>query len=460
MQSAIEITTLTGVRLDVYSKETIEIKMGGISLLSLSQRTVSYTNTFSLPSTPINNSVFEYCAFPERINKPIVTVWIRKGFFEQKATLKVIEFDKEYKCSVSYDYEQTIKTLSEQNFYSLAQNGITTIISDTTEPTDEEILTAVSDIRNDGVLFSPFCYRWEVGNAAISVLSFLSRITAITGITFSGDSLSDLNLLNTFIFNKYVTFQYLHSELEGTYYILQNMPSSNIEFISCSDVLKSLSQILLFDVIITGNNIELKLLQSQLSGSAFYADGFEFSKELYSSYGLENTVTYKVDKTVNEMLASDTFTADGVGIKKALEIKSFIPKVYEDTTSAPYIKGGYDPKDTEASKEIIIMAGTTFTATLNFRMSWPAYSLSSIIGYQANGAEPLNIAPAYSDIMTPIFTSPVILKASKYFYAKDANTIITNRLITSVQMGGTYWVDDMAYNLSTGNSVMTLIKIR
>ena len=43
-----------GNKLDVSQEETIEINMGGISLLNLQQRTYTHTNSFSLPRTPNN----------------------------------------------------------------------------------------------------------------------------------------------------------------------------------------------------------------------------------------------------------------------------------------------------------------------------------------------------------------------------------------------------------------------
>ena len=103
MSQPISIYTTDGVRLDVLPEATIEVNMGGISLLDLSSRTATYTNSFSLPRTPINESVFEFASQPTRNNRPVINVLITKGLFQRNAVLKVLEFGSESKSSVSYD---------------------------------------------------------------------------------------------------------------------------------------------------------------------------------------------------------------------------------------------------------------------------------------------------------------------------------------------------------------------
>lgn len=461
MPSPINITTLSGVRLDVNPSATIELNMGGMSLLSLSDRTATYTNSFSLPRTPINEREFAFISQPTRNNKAVIDVYVTKGLLQKRAKLTVSEFNKEYKCTLSYDYENVIKKLSELNFYTLPEDGLITTIKETAPaPSADEVLLHISTLRNDGGLFSPFVYRSTVGNGAISVLSFLQRITDLTGITFSGDALSNTDLLKTLIFNKYVLFEY-RSTLPSIYgyNVIQKMPVDvEFDFISCADVLKALSQILLFDIKFNGMGCELKSLENAVKNTAINVEGFEFTKRIYSGYMFKNDITYKTDPTIDSYLGSDSFVGDGVGVKKAIEIKSFIPKTYENTYS-PFVRGGYDPKDADALKEIIIFAIENISATADFRMTWPEHSLTSSDSLVAYTALPLTIYPAYSNILTPIFTNPIILDATKWFDHFTANQIMESRVINSVQLGGRYWVDSMAYNITTGQSKMTLIKL-
>ena len=86
MQQAIDIRRASdGRRFDVYPNETIEVNMGGISLLKLADRTVSYTNSFKLPRTPNNEQIFEFASQPTRNNRPSIEVVITKGLFQKTA---------------------------------------------------------------------------------------------------------------------------------------------------------------------------------------------------------------------------------------------------------------------------------------------------------------------------------------------------------------------------------------
>jgi hypothetical protein len=65
----------------------------------------------------------------------------------------------------------------------------------------------------------------------------------------------------------------------------------------------------------------------------------------------------------------------------------------------------------------------------------------------------------YSTVLNSIFANPVIIEAAKWFDPLTANSVMTQRIIISVQLGGRYLVDTMAYDLQSGNSKMKLIKL-
>ena len=50
----IDIRTIDGVKVDMLAGETVEVVMGGFSLLDLSLRSANYTTSFKLPRTPAN----------------------------------------------------------------------------------------------------------------------------------------------------------------------------------------------------------------------------------------------------------------------------------------------------------------------------------------------------------------------------------------------------------------------
>lgn len=455
------IVRATGERIDVAATETIEVNMGGISLLSLGGRTQSYTNTFKLPRTPRNEVLFGFVSQPTRSNVAELDVVITKGLFYQEAKLKVTAFDESYSCTLSYDYEGVIAALAEQNFYTLPVDGKkTTIKEDAPEPTADVILAAVTAQTTDGTCFSPMMYRTDVSTntAAMSFYSFVERVQTLLGVTFAGDILSDDVVMSYMIFNKYITFTYSNSfpNPDG-YYFQQNIQSGDIDFKSCGEVLKALSQLCLFDVIINGTTITLKSVSSMQAGTPIAINGFTFSKDIYSGYGATSIVKYKVNETIPDTFGADTFPSNGVGETTALEMLSYIPINYANQVS-PNVRGGYNCSDSNALKEIIIMAAVGIEATSSYPMYWSTYSKTSSSSFSTITGNPIALGSVYS---TPLscMANPVILDANGYLNPLQAQQVIDTRLITSIQMGGTYWVDSMAYDLNSGRTKMKLIKL-
>jgi len=449
MQQAIDIRTLDGQRFDVYPNETIEVNMGGISLLNLADRTVSYTNSFKLPRTPNNEAIFQFASQPTRNDRPSIEVIISKGLFQKNATLKVKEFDGDYKCEVVYDSDILIEKLKNTNFYSLPLETIIHVFPP--DPTDKEILNKFCERTQTNRYFTPVTYNHRVGDAggggnsnAITVGSLISIIETNLSISFIGDMLSDSFFMNSFIFNKYVYLELNYLNIEQVY------STSSFDVISISEIFKALSQIFCFDFIISGSTIELKSVINliPLSGETIetLTNG---GKHFSSGYAKENFIKYTIaDKLVNENFGSDTILADGINNKTIIQLSSVIP---------PYFAGtyfGYDMTDKDVYKKICIMGGGV--ATLNTMRN-------SSIPYTANitsvVAAPVDMAGFYSSILNPIFANPVILSADGYIDPLTADTIMNNRVISSVKLGGRYWVDEMKYNLTTGKSVLKLIKL-
>ena len=69
-----------------------------------------------------------------------------------------------------------------------------------------------------------------------------------------------------------------------------------------------------------------------------------------------------------------------------------------------------------------------------------------------------DLAPVYA-FMTDVFNETNIIKAEGYIGSILVESITTNRVIISVALGGTYFVENLNYNINTGKSVLTLIKI-
>jgi hypothetical protein len=444
MSQAINITTLSGVRLDVYPTATIEENMGGISLLSLADRTATYTNSFKLPRTPTNESVFAFASQPTRNNRPSIDVIITKGLFQRKAVLKVTEFDNDYSCSVSYDTENVIKILSETAIEGLIEDN--KIISTTNNYLDA-LEKACVNTRNDGTLFYSVNYGHVIdyNNCSISALSFLTLFSSYSGIIFDGDLLTDIDFLKTHIFIKGWRIEYIQYPFPGKIIQVTNAtPQTPASF--CSDILKALCQMFFVDVSINNKTITLDLISNKINNIGIPLEGFEFNKKLYSGYSFTNDILYETQDPLLKDIGSDRIIAEGIGNKELFKIKSYIPNYYDTVDIF-----GYDV-NSNTDKTIIMSLSDAITT----KITLSGYTYSAVTSREASI---LSMSGFYSNILNSIFTDPIILEATRNIDPLISTQIMTNRVINSVQLGGRYWVDAMAYNLTTGQSKLTLIKL-
>ena len=69
-----------------------------------------------------------------------------------------------------------------------------------------------------------------------------------------------------------------------------------------------------------------------------------------------------------------------------------------------------------------------------------------------------DLAPVYAFMQT-VFKDTFVISAEGYIGSLQIENIMSGRVIRSVALGGTYFVETLNYNINTGKSVMTLIKI-
>ena len=106
----IEIRTIAGVKFDMLAGETVEVVMGGFSLLDLSLRSADYTTSFRLPRTPVNEGILAFASETTRYNRPNIAVYIRFGSKDMLGFLKVLSFDTAY--SVALTFSDFIKEMA------------------------------------------------------------------------------------------------------------------------------------------------------------------------------------------------------------------------------------------------------------------------------------------------------------------------------------------------------------
>lgn len=429
----LNITTDSGVRLDLNPKATIEVNMGGISLLDLSSRTATYTNSFKLPRTPNNELIFAFASQPTRNNRPVINVTITKGLFQRKAVLKVLEFGDSYKCSVSYS--NIIDTIKNTKI-----DFITPQLNIKSSASLEEIGDYITVLSTNSTFHCLYTNSnsLEGGNVVISVKKWLELLSTHLGITISGTLLVDSDFLNM----QLLMPDYSHEIVfTGGNYVLNQLKIGN-SIVNCSNVFKAINEIFMCDIIYNYDSIEFNLVN--VTKTPLITEGFMLnSKKMSSDYAKENYIKY-TNEGDNDFFGSDYFIADGIGEKEVFKINSIIPKTdiigYITTKSDDFI-----------GKVILFTKGDL----INEDMTLTGYSITVDIFKAAI----LTLSGFYSNILNPIFANPVILEAERYIDPLTADNIMTNRIINSVQLGGRYWVDSMAYNLTTGQSKMTLIKL-
>jgi len=451
-----------GQKIDVYQDETIEVNMGGISLLNLADRTASYTNSFKLPRTPNNEQIFGFSANPTNETRPVIHVRITKGLYTAKAILRIKEFNSDYKAEIVYASDGVLSTIKNLNFYTLHEESVlkqTLHLPELYAPntqTDIFFLTAFQSIPTDYSFFAPVRNTHVVnldsnirGGAAMSFQSFINKLKYELGINITGTALTDPLVLKSCIFNPY---GYFYIDMNYTYtdmpvptwsYDIYSKRIATTEIFSCADVLKALSQIYLFDIQYNDNGIVLNSFTNSVNNTATQIETLSFTKTLYSGYSAINYVVYDIaDKdVVSPYFGADQFVGDGDGSKEVLKISNTIPKFYSGTY------GGYDC----VKKEIMSTTSgeylTKLSSSTNYRTT---------LGYEAS---PITMAGTYSTILDGVFTNPVILSADGYIDPLTADTIMRDRVINSVKLGGRYWVDEMKYNLTTGKAALKLIKL-
>jgi hypothetical protein len=450
MPSAISITvTATGVRLDTYPTATIELNMGGISLLNLSDRTATYTNSFKLPNTPTNAQQLSFAgSVSVRVN-PSIEVTIQKGLFQKKAVLKVVSFDSDYSCSVSYSglYDQ-LKVLKLEDLFSI--NPYLSGYS-----TKESLITAI--FSND--LFCPLFIKTSTlslddARIFISIEQIINQIVTVLGYNVEIDAA--FSFQNDFIYLKDSGIGISGTTGDGYSAIIGGTSTSEI---LVADILKAICQTYLADFqiddlskIIKFSSVSTLLLNSGVEINSFKT----YSKLFVDTYGEVNRINYTLESSLPLNFAGDLFTSNGLGDKELLKIAAYVPK--------RYLISGHYLFDTETDTADKIIFGTRspvdYSRTYSYTYVFNGSVLTASQTVDSNDMVIISLSGVYSTILNPILTQPIIIDATCILNSLTANEIINTRVIKSLQLGGRYWVDSMAHDLTTGNTKMKLIKLK
>jgi hypothetical protein len=464
MRQAIKFRVFdTGEVIDTSPGETVEVNMGGMSLLKLGERQTTFTNSFKIPRTPNNERIFLAKSNLQRRGAASVKVVLSAGNFEKVGTLTVTAFNDAYSASFSYD-DGAIEALKNLNFLSLtpgddySDNVVISSVSGYNLGTFATALYAHTTSYFPVIVYdhkvSTFSGSHLTNSTAITIRTFLSYVTARTGIIFSGDMLLDLFFMDrAVVINPGIGFTYTGFDdfAQGS------VGAGRVQkAISCADVLRELAKIFLFDIFPDGMEIKLETLD--FSSVGVICETLTADQELLSGYAAKNSIVYEIVDKKNEYgeyFGSDTFTADGVGESQALKINSTIP-TYLIHPEPAY--SGYNTDEKESFGKLVIMALEAAKTTNMIKLFWTDNVLrsASVLSYKV---APIDMAGFYSTKLTPLFTETKILNASGWIDPFTAAKIMDERVIFSQNLCGRYFVDSFAYNYITGNSKLKLIKL-
>jgi hypothetical protein len=467
MQSVIDIRLVSnGSRFDVSEKETFEINMGGVSLLNLGDRTATYSNSFKLPPTPNNQNLLLFSSQNTVKKYPLLDVIITKGLFQQRAKLKVISFDTSYNCTVTYT--NSLEVLKNTNAYDL---NISTPYNSSTFISNNDTIQKLANGGSKGyyvfngnevsanALTIPY-FSWDGKGLFFQIKDYFDLVETVTGVKITSsiiNSLENIYILNPHAYRTYsvVSTTYTYKSEIDTVGVAKNK-------ITVADILKTICQMFALELKISAysNSIELVPISEYLLNLPIYIDGFTgVQKGLYTDYLKVNNVNYDIEdaEKLTDNYAGDVITGNGIGTKEILKINNTIPKAY----TSSYLSSATEPIFDYQKKtdKIVIASLTAYAGKTQALMSGTL--VRSSIYINAYNAYAIDMNGFYSTTLglNKIFANPIILDANRWFNPLEANDIITNRVINSVQLGGKYWVDSMAYNLTTGQSKLKLIKI-
>ena len=163
---------------------------------------------------------------------------------------------------------------------------------------------------------------------------------------------------------------------------------------------------------------------------------------MYTGHGSNNTIKYSVGNGITTTTKYATFTADGATSKEALQLEILIPSKI----------GGVHNLTDVTDLVVASREGTKYGITYDYN------GYGNYLGINTEYMATPDLAPVYAFMQT-VFADTFVISAEGYINSLQIENIMSGRVIRSVALGGTYFVETLNYNINTGKSVMTLIKL-
>ena len=452
-----------GNKLDVNQEETIEINMGGISLLNLQQRTYTHTNSFSLPRTPNNEAELGYIGLKQvYANNPRVEVIIQRGLINLRGFITVLNTtEKTIEVSFAYDDGGGFADLKNMNFYTVydetypefeddqnGQNDLLRYITAMPVGTVDEKLYYAPHTAG-GVVTAYDRENQNSGGLVMRFMKFVGLLETVLGIKINGKANIPQKL---WIVNKWAGFGVQHNytthKIQPFVSLRQNRGDA---FLSVSDVLKAFCQYHNLDFVQTGySTFEFRTFNYYLTQEPFLIEQeiLEWQKRTTTGLKKYNEITFK-----NKDRAFATLWGNGEGRQE----------LFKSLVSSPDMK--YFPNDELTGYNLLDCPDVIFLTKYDSYYSnkyyefitgsgQDSYECALTINYQE-----LLVARAQNyDIIGQALQYPIIFDITIWLSNYDFEQVSQKRMVRSVVLGGDFFVEKMAYNVNTGNAVLTLIK--
>ena len=435
----IEIRTTAGMKFDMFASETVELVMGGVSLLDLSLRSTNYTTSFKLPRTPTNEGILEFASETTRYNRPNVAVYVRFGTSDLKGYLKVISFDKVY--SVTITFTGFIKGMVGYTLNDIVGDITNPIFTSTVSYQD-----IVSQLTASGVYTFFHHYSAETYPILSDMGIFINQAKIIelictkAGYTASIDA--GVDLTDKFLFARDWYYKLIPVSLG--IYAMNIHSTSEKQYKSISVLLKQICLLngIYFTVDEFTKVVSFHSTSALLNNTPITIETLQLTeKQLYTGYGYKNNINYAVGDGILSTTRNAVFYSDGEDTKEVMQLDFLIPSK---------IDGKYNLVDVT---DIVAASMEGTQSMIQY------YDIS--YGYLPFTTETMivpDLAPVYA-FMSTVFNETNIIKAEGYIGSILVESIIANRVIISVALGGIYFVENLNYNINTGKSVLTLIKL-
>ena len=436
----IEIRTIDGKKIDMLAGVTIEMVMGGFSLLDLSLRSANYTTSFELPRTPTNQNIFEFASETSRYNRPDVPVFARFGTRDVYGYLKVLSFGNTYSVTLKFaDFTNAMSGFKLNDIVSDIVNPIFT-----SNISYQDAISKMAD-SDKYTFFHSYSAETEPILPNMGIFINQGEIINMICVKAGYTSLFDVNvdLSKKFLFCRDWYYEIVGAGV-GVYNV-NIVYSVEKQDKSISVLLKQLclANGLFFAVNEMGKTVTFSKIETVLSSEPVKIETLQLKeKQLYTGHGSKNTIKYSVGDGITSTTKYAMFTADGKTSTELLQLEILIPSkignVYNLTDVTDLVV---------ASRE-----GTKYNLTYNYN------GLGNYLTINTEYLTIPNLAPVYS-FMQSVFANTFVISAEGYINSLQIESVISNRAISSIALGGTYFVETLNYNINTGNSVLTLIKL-